>query len=71
MRHFTIKKNPAKNICLLLVGSEGAKNLKSRFENLAKSNEEDAKKRAEEERQRRQAREAREKEEQKKQQEVS
>ena len=52
-------------------GSEGAKNLKSRFENLAKSNEEEARKRAEEEKQRREAKEQREKEEQKKQQEVS
>jgi cortactin len=55
----------------LFTGTEGAKSLKSRFENLAKSNEDEAKKRAEEEKQRRQAREQREKEEQKKQQEVS
>lgn len=51
-------------------GSEGAKNLKARFENMAKSGEEEGKKRAEEERARREAREKREQEEQKKQVEV-
>lgn len=51
-------------------GSEGARNIKARFENLAKSGEEEAKKKAEEERKRRQAREEREKEEQRRQQEV-
>ncbi|XP_062615355.1 src substrate cortactin-like [Saccostrea cucullata] len=49
--------------------SEGAKNIKARFENMAKSGEEEAKKRAEEERKRREAREEREREEQRRQQE--
>ena len=41
--------------------SQGAKNLKSRFEDMAKSAEEDDRRRAEEERQKRQAREEKEK----------
>lgn len=45
-----------------MTGSEGAKNLRSRFENLAKQTEEDAKKKAEEERAKRLAKEKREKE---------
>jgi cortactin len=44
-------------------GSEGAKNLKARFENLAQSSGEEDRKRAEEERARRRAKEEKEKEE--------
>jgi cortactin len=47
-------------------GSEGARNLKARFENLAQSADEEDRKRAEEERAKRLAREKREKEEAKK-----
>lgn len=52
------------------IGSEGAKNLRSKFENMAKAGEEEAKKRAEEERARRRAREEKEAEIQRKQEEV-
>jgi len=43
--------------------SQGAKNLKSRFEDMARSSEEDDRRRAEDERQRRQAREQKERSE--------
>lgn len=52
------------------VATSGAGKLKSRFENMAKTAEEENRKRAEEERARRQARERREKEEAQKRQEV-
>lgn len=43
--------------------SQGAKNLKSRFEDMARSSEEDDRRRADDERQRRQAREQKERSE--------
>lgn len=49
---------------MCLLGTEGARNLKARFEQIAKSGEEDAKKKAQEERERREAREKKEREEQ-------
>ena len=51
--------------CTTIVGSEGAKNLKARFEDFAKSSEEEDRKRATEERTARLARERKEKEESK------
>ena len=46
------------------VGSEGAKNLRARFENMAQKSEEEARQQAQQEKMRRQASESREKEEQ-------
>ena len=55
----------------LISASEGARNLKARFENLARNNEEESRKRADEERQRRTSREKMEREASKKLEEVS
>lgn len=56
--------------CFLATSSTGAGNLKARFENMARSSDEENRKRAEEERARRQAREKREQEEAKRRQQV-
>lgn len=54
----------------LCAASEGAKNLKVRFESMAKDSDEENRKKAEEERARRQAKESREREEAKRRQQV-
>lgn len=57
-------------VFFLATSSSGAGNLKARFENMARSSDEENRKRAEEERARRQAREKREQEEAKRRQQV-
>ena len=57
--------------CATIVESEGAKNLKARFKDLAKSSEEEDRKRVAEERAARLARERKEKEESKEAEQVT
>ena len=71
IKYFILSHSKILKIVVIIIGKEGARNLRARFENIAKNTEEEVRKKAEEERKKRLLFEQQEREEQTKLYEVS